>query len=108
MDIQNEAFRYLYVPGVLNILFGVMAISYSIEWIRVDSSPDWSSTLWIFAFATLGSILFQIGVGICIAWTTVPDAPEVATADLCRIAVTSHNEKGDDIHPHSVYASEYR
>ena len=43
------------------------------------------------------------------AWTTVPDAPAaaVATPGLRRVTVVSQNEK-EDIHLHSVYASEYR
>jgi hypothetical protein len=109
MHVRDIPFRHFYLLGLSNILFGGIAITYSIEWLRVDPDPDVRMALWVFSFAIIGSMLFQIGVGFCMAWIMVPDTSlhtAVIAPDPRNVAVTGTGEKREELHLLGPYTLE--
>lgn len=106
MRVQDIPFRHFYIRAFVNVLFGIIAITYSVQRLQLDPNTDWKVMFWIVSLATLGSMLFLMGIGFCMAWIAVPDTSVHGVAGMPPnrdVAVTSADEKDEKLFLHCVY-----
>jgi hypothetical protein len=95
---MNLPYRHFYLPGFITILLGLVSVTYSIKWLKLDPNPGWTAISWIVSFAMIGALLIEAGVGFCMAWIVIPTTPSSYTA-----ASTSTDEKNAAIDRPGVY-----
>ena len=68
MDAQRISTHRISKSGVLTATVGFLLVAYSIRWSRAGEGLGWNGIVGVMFTSTLGALLLQGGIGLCVAW----------------------------------------
>jgi hypothetical protein len=82
MDAPRKTTHRISKPGVLSAIVGFLLVAYSIRWSRSGEGLGMNGILRVMLTSTLGALLLQGGVGLCMAWFMATNARQDGGLEL--------------------------
>ena len=68
MDAPRKTTHRISKPGILTATVGFLLVAYSIRWSRAGEGLGINGILGVMLTSTLGALMLQGGIGLCMAW----------------------------------------
>jgi hypothetical protein len=82
MDAPRKTTHRISKPGVLTATVGFLLVAYSIRWSRVGKDLGLNGIVGVMFTSTLGALLLQGGIGLCMAWFMATNARQDGGLEL--------------------------
>ena len=82
MDAPRKTSHRISKPGILTATVGFFLVAYSIRWSRVGEGLGTNGLLGVMFTSTLGALMLQGGIGLCMAWFMATNARPDGSLEL--------------------------